>query len=137
MTLTPLRPPTLPAPFGHYSHGVTLPAGCRLVLTSGQLGMDAAGHVPDAALDQARLCFANCLAILAEAGMTVRDVVRINAFVTERGHMKDYMQARDEFCAGVPCLPASTLVIVSGFTRAEFKVEVELTAARPEAGAAP
>ena len=31
--------------------------------------------------------------------------------------------------AGVAHLPASTLVIVSGFTRAEFKVEVEVPAA--------
>ncbi|MFO1166082.1 MAG: RidA family protein, partial [Paracoccus sp. (in: a-proteobacteria)] len=43
-------------------------------------------------------------------------------------HFPDYMAARDEFLAGVAVLPASTLVIVSGFTRPEFLVEVELTA---------
>jgi enamine deaminase RidA (YjgF/YER057c/UK114 family) len=45
--------------------------------------------------------------------------------------MAGYMAARDAWCAGMTRLPASTLVIVSGFTRPEFKVEVELTAARP------
>ena len=57
------------------------------------------------------------------------DVIRINAFVTDRVHMAGYMAARDRWLAGVERLPASTLVIVSGFTRPEFLVEVEVTAA--------
>lgn len=128
--MTPLAPADLPAPFGRYSHGVSVPEGCRFVMTSGQLGIDREGHCAEDALSQARQCFANCAAILREAGMTAIDVVRINAFVTDRAHMADYMKARDEFCQDVVNLPASTLVIVSGFTRPEFKVEVELTAAK-------
>jgi enamine deaminase RidA (YjgF/YER057c/UK114 family) len=57
------------------------------------------------------------------------DVVRINAFVTAREEMRAYMDARDSWLAGVEP-PASTLVIVSGFTRAEFKVEIEIVAAK-------
>ncbi len=125
-----LTPSTMPAPFARYAHGVEVPAGARLVVTSGQLGLEASGHVPADALAQARLCFANCAAILAEGGMGPADVIRINAFVTAREHMAAYMAARDEWLAGVERLPASTLVIVSGFTRAEFLVEVEVTAAR-------
>jgi enamine deaminase RidA (YjgF/YER057c/UK114 family) len=53
-------------------------------------------------------------------------VVRINAFVTDRAHMPAYMAARDRWLHGIERLPASTLVIVSGFTRPEFKVEVEV-----------
>jgi enamine deaminase RidA (YjgF/YER057c/UK114 family) len=37
------------------------------------------------------------------------------------------MEARDRFVAAPP--PASTLMIVAGFARPEFKVEVEATAA--------
>lgn len=128
--MIPLTPPDLPAPFGRYSHGVAVPEGCRMVLTSGQLGLDPAGNCAADALSQARQCFANCAAILRSGGMTAADVVRINAFVTNCAHMADYMAARDEFCAGLTALPASTLVIVSGFTRPEFKVEVEVTAAK-------
>ena len=40
------------------------------------------------------------------------------------------MAARDGWLAGISRLPASTLVIVSGFTRPEFVVEVEVTAAQ-------
>jgi len=59
------------------------------------------------------------------------DVIRINAFVTAREHMRGYMAARDVWLADVARLPASTLVIVQGFTRPEFLVEVEVTAAAP------
>lgn len=123
-----LNPRSIAAPFGRYSHGVASAGAGRLVLTSGQLGLRADGTVPDGALAQARQCFANCAAILAEAGLGPGDVLRVNAFVTERRDFPAYMTARDEFLAGVPVLPASTLVIVSGFTRPEFLVEVELTA---------
>ena len=125
-----LNPSAIRPPFARYAHGVEVPAGARLVLTSGQLGIRADDSIPPDAGAQADLCFAACAAILAEAGMGPADVVRINAFTTDRAHMLAYMAARDRWLAGVSRLPASTLVIVSGFTRPEFLVEVEVTAAR-------
>ena len=130
LTPTSLTPTSLRPPFARYAHGVAVPEGARWVVTSGQLGVTPGDVVPEGALAQARLCFANCAAILAEGGMGAADVVRINAYVTDRAHMAGYMAARDEWLAGVARLPASTLVIVAGFTRAEFVVEVEVTAAR-------
>ena len=123
----PLNPPSIRAPFARYSHGVEVPAGKRLVAVSGQLGVRVDDTVPDGVGEQAELCFANIAAILAEAGMTLADIVRINAYVTDRAHMKGYMEVRDRVVADPP--PASTLMIVSGFTRAEFKVEIEVIAA--------
>jgi enamine deaminase RidA (YjgF/YER057c/UK114 family) len=125
-----LNPQEIAAPFARYAHGVEVPAGARLVVTSGQLGLGPGGTVPTDARAQADLCLANCAAILAEAGMGPADVIRINAYVTDRAHMAAYMAARDAWLAGVGRLPASTLVIVSGFSRPEFLVEVEVTAAR-------
>lgn len=126
-----LQPTNIAPPFARYAHGVEVPAGWRLVATSGQLPLAGDGTVPSDTRDQAALCFANCAAILAEAGMGPNDVIRINAFVTGRDHMAGYMAARDEWLAEVSNLPASTLVIVSGFTRPEFFVEIEVTAAAP------
>jgi enamine deaminase RidA (YjgF/YER057c/UK114 family) len=114
-------------PFARYSHGVEVPAGKRLVLVSGQLGVAPDDSVPEDAGAQAELCFANISAVLADAGMTLADIVRINAYVTDRAHMRPYMDVRDRLVADPP--PASTLMIVSGFTRAEFKVEIEVIAA--------
>ena len=122
-----LAPKSIRPPFARYSHGIEVPAGMKLVVCSGQLGVRADDTIPDSAGEQAELCFANIAAILGEAGMDLRNVVRINAFVTDRAHMKDYMAVRDRLFPVDP--PASTLVIVSGFTRPEFNVEVEVTAA--------
>ena len=125
--LLALNPDAIRPPFARYSHGVEVPAGKRLVLTSGQLGIGADETIPDDAGAQAELCFANIAAILAEAGMTLADVVRINAYVTDRSHMRPYMEVRDRLF-GEPA-PASTLMIVGGFTRPDFKVEIEVIAA--------
>jgi enamine deaminase RidA (YjgF/YER057c/UK114 family) len=125
-----LAPPTIAPPFAAYAHGVEVPPGARLVVTSGQLALAPDGTVPDGAEAQARLCFANCAVILAEAGMTPADAIHLRAFVTDRAHMQGYMAARDAWLSGVARLPASTLVIVTGFTRPEFLVEVEVTAAK-------
>ncbi|MEM8578496.1 MAG: RidA family protein [Pseudomonadota bacterium] len=125
-----LMPPSISPPFGRYSHGVELPQGARIVRTSGQLAVAVDGSVPDGARAQADLIFANIAAILAEAGMGPLDVCHLNAFVTDRAYMADYMAARDAFLAEATVLPSSTLMIVSGFTRPEFVVEIEAWAAR-------
>jgi enamine deaminase RidA (YjgF/YER057c/UK114 family) len=124
-----LNPTEIAPPFGAYAHGVEVPAGHRLVVTSGQLGLAADGSVPEGVEAQALICFSNLSAILAECGAGPESVIRINAFVTDRAHMAGYMAVRDRWLEGVARLPASTLVIVTGFTRPEFVVEVEVTAA--------
>ncbi|MEM8556197.1 MAG: RidA family protein [Pseudomonadota bacterium] len=125
-----LMPTTIAPPFARYAHGVEVPPNATWVATSGQLALDSEGAVPEGAEAQATLCFANITAILADAQMGPEHTVRINAFVTDRSHMTGYMAARDAWLSEVTRLPASTLVIVSGFTRPEFVVEVEVLAAK-------
>ena len=126
--LKPLDPSGIHPPFAAYAHGIEVPAGARLVFCSGQLGIAPDKAVPGDVEAQAMLCFDSIAAILAEAGMTLDDIVRVNAFVTGREHMAGYMKARDRVLAGR--LRASTLMIVTGFARPEFVVEIEAIAAR-------
>jgi enamine deaminase RidA (YjgF/YER057c/UK114 family) len=125
--LTPHTPAALHPPFAKYSHGMEVPAGHRVLFASGQLGITKEKHVPDDAAGQAGLCFEAIGEILASAGMGFRDIVRINAFVTDRAYLKEYMQVRDRYVADPP--PASTLMIVSGFAAEIYKVEIEVIAA--------
>jgi enamine deaminase RidA (YjgF/YER057c/UK114 family) len=124
-----MTPDTIRKPFANYSHAVEVPAGARLVFCSGQLAISTDDVVPTDTEAQAHLCFDNIEKILHHSDMTLADVVRINAYVTARQHLAPYMAARDaRFDSANP--PASTLMIVSGFAREEFTVEIEVIAAK-------
>ncbi|HEY2754552.1 MAG TPA: Rid family hydrolase [Pseudolabrys sp.] len=123
-----LIPAGIRKPFAKYSHAIEIQAGARLVFCSGQLGIAVDDHIPESTEAQAILCFEAIGLCLAEAGMSFSDIVRINAYVTDRAHMAPYMAVRDRYVA-TPS-PASTLMIVGGFTRPEFTVEVEALAAK-------
>jgi enamine deaminase RidA (YjgF/YER057c/UK114 family) len=124
-----LTPRAIVAPFAAYSHAI-LCEPVRLLTISGQLGLARGGDVPDGALAQTQICLDNIDHILAEAGMDRRHILRLNAYVTDRSHMQGYMAARDAWLGGIAPPPASTLMIVNGFTRAEFVVEIEALAAQ-------
>jgi enamine deaminase RidA (YjgF/YER057c/UK114 family) len=123
-----LIPNQVRRPFANYSHAVAVPAGARWLVCSGQLGISVRDGIPEDAGEQAALCFDAIGACLAEAGMAFADIVRINAYVTDRVYLAPYMAVRDRYI-GLPA-PASTLMIVVGFSRPEFKVEVEVLAAK-------
>ena len=122
-----LNPSSIHPPFARYAHGVVVEAGARMVFCSGQLGIGPDAMIPAGVEAQAALCFDAIAAILGEAGMRLSDVVRFNAYVTGREHLAGYMAARDRVVTAPP--PASTLMIVSGFARPEFLVEIEAIAA--------
>jgi 2-iminobutanoate/2-iminopropanoate deaminase len=124
-----ITPAGIRPPFARYSYGVEIPPGSRILACSGQLGITAQDQVPETIEEQTHLCFRNIKAVLEEAGFTFSNVVRINAFVVAREHLQGYMSVRDLYIADPP--PASTLMIVSGFARPEFLVEVEVIAAAP------
>lgn len=122
------NPPSVRKPFGQYNHGLLVPPGASLLVTSGQLGIGPDETIPPDVEGQADLCFQAIGAILDEAGMSYADVIRICGFVTRREDFAPYMAVRDRFT--LEPKPVSTLIIVSGFTHPEFLVEVEITAAK-------
>lgn len=124
-----LLPPELAAPLARYVHAVAVDTPGRMLFASGQLAVARDGTVPEGIDAQCDLIFANLDAILRAGGMDRGDVVRVNAFVIARDDLKPYMAARDRWFAGHEP-PASTLMMVSGFTRPEFRVEIEIVAAK-------
>ena len=123
-----LNPDTIHPPFAKYAHGIEIDPGARIVFCSGQLGIGRDGVIPEDVEAQARLCFHAIAAILGEASMSLADLVRLNAYVVSAQDLGGYMKVRDEFVSDPP--PASTLMIVQGFARPEFKIEIEAVAAR-------
>jgi enamine deaminase RidA (YjgF/YER057c/UK114 family) len=128
-----LLPPELAAPLARYVHAVTVDTPGQMLFASGQLAVARDGSVPDGIDAQCDLIFANLDAILRAGGMGRGDVVRVNAFVIDREDLKPYMAARDRWFAGHEP-PASTLMMVAGFARPEFRVEIEIVAAKEAGG---
>lgn len=127
-----LTPRDIHPPFARYAHGVEIPPGARIICCAGQVGVSPNGSIPDGVEAQTAICLANIEAILAEGEMDRSHLVRLTSFVTDRAHLAGYMTARDRFIEGLADPPASTLMIVSGFARPEFVVEIEAIAARED-----
>lgn len=98
------------------------------VYVSGTVAWDADGNIvgPGDMLAQSRQAFANMAEILAEAGATMDDVVKITAFVTDIERYADYSKARSE--AFTNNMPASTAVTSPRLLQDGLLVEIEAIA---------
>jgi enamine deaminase RidA (YjgF/YER057c/UK114 family) len=126
--MRPLAPASVHPPVARYSHAFEIPPGARLILCAGQVGMAPDGTVPEGIEAQAEQCFRNIAGILAEGGMTLRDVVRLNVFLVRREDYAPLSAIRDRHIGTPP--PASTLLFVAGLAHPNLLVEIEVTAAR-------
>ena len=75
---------------------------------------------------QSQQVFANLRAVLAEAGATMDDVVKITGFITDTGRYAEYSAARAE--AFPNNIPASSTVTVADLVLPGMLVEVEAIA---------
>lgn len=121
------NPRAVAGPDGMFSHGIEVPPGARWLYTTGQVGVDADGRIATGILEQCELAWANLLMILADADMTVRDLVRVTAYLTDRSHIEPYRIARDALLK--PPFPASTVLVVAELALPEFLVEIDAVAA--------
>ena len=109
-----------------YSHGILTSGQTRTLYVAGQVGIDAAGVAAPDFDAQARQAWSNLMAVLAAAGMEVRDLAKITAYLTSPGDYAAYTKLRGEYLGGHK--PASTLVIAAGLARPDWKFEIEAIA---------
>jgi enamine deaminase RidA (YjgF/YER057c/UK114 family) len=102
-----------------------------LIHVSGQAGFDETGTtVPGGFLPQGRQAFRNVERVLAEAGASLRDVVKVGIFVRNMAaDLDDVIRLREEFLSAP--YPADTLLEVSSLARPDWLIEVEVTALDP------
>jgi 2-iminobutanoate/2-iminopropanoate deaminase len=122
------NPKATAAPNGVYSHGVLVPANARWLYLSGQTGTRPDRSVPAGVEEQTEVVWQNILAVLAEGGMSVTDIVKITSFLTRAEDYAKFAPVRAKYLGSHR--PASTLLVVSALARPEFLVEVEVVAAR-------
>lgn len=125
-----LQPQGWPKPRG-YANGMM--AEGRLVVTGGVIGWDIMGNVQEGFAAQARQCFQNIRAILAEGGAEPHHLVRLTWYVVDveeyLAHVKDLGRAyREIFGAHYP---AMAVVGVVRLVEPAARIEIEATAVVP------
>ena len=130
-----LKPAEMAAPAARYAHGVHVPAGYELVVTSGVVPTRRDGSVPANIGEQASVVWQNILAILAEGKMKASDIISLTTYVVSTSDASDLsaklkivMAARD--AALNDHLAASTLVTVPALAKPEWLMEISVLAAR-------
>ena len=124
------NPKTLAKPPG-YSCVVEATGPNRLIFIAGQLGLDMENRlVGDDFRSQADKAMENLKLALADAGATVKDVVKINNYLVDMSHIPIFREVRDKhFNMSAP--PASTTVAISQLARPGALFEIEAIAVLP------
>jgi enamine deaminase RidA (YjgF/YER057c/UK114 family) len=127
-----LNPDPLSKPTG-YSQVVEMTGPGRTVWIAGQLGVDRDGRLAGEPGDfraQAVQTFENLKAALASVGAGFEDVVKLNNYLADLGHLPVFREVRERYLdRAAP--PASTTLAVSGFARPGALLEVEAVAVLP------
>src|SRR6266513_2267248 len=100
------NPRSIAAPIGTYSHGIEVPPAARWLYVAGQIGVRPDGSVPSTIEEQTEVVWQNILAVLADAGMGIGDVVKITSFLTRHENFPKFAQVRAEFLVEVEAVAA-------------------------------
>ena len=127
-----INPATLAKPPG-YTYVVETSGPGRTVYIAGQLGLDLNNNlVANDFRAQAGKAIENLKAALAAVGADLKDVVKINNYLTDMTHIGIFREVRDQFF-NMAAPPASTTVAISQLARPGALFEIEAIAVLPPA----
>lgn len=115
-----------PAAIGPYSQGIS--AG-GLVITSGQLPVDPAtgAFAPGGIAGQTRQSLLNVQAVLAQAGLTLENVVKTTVFLKD---MNDFAAMNEVYAAFFPSNPPARSAVEVARLPKDAMVEIEAIAVK-------
>lgn len=118
---------TDPDPFEPYRISQAVRVG-DLVITSGQAAIDSTGSLVGVGdfTAQAEQVFANLADVLAAAGSSLAQVIKVTIYLTDMSHFPEIIALRERFFT--PPYPADTLVEVRALALPELMIEIEATA---------
>jgi enamine deaminase RidA (YjgF/YER057c/UK114 family) len=123
-----LQPAAWPRPLG-YSNGIV--AEGKIVVLAGQIGWDATtGFLADGMAAQVEKTLHNIVTLLAEAGATANDIVRLTWFVTDMAAYRQDAKAIGQGYRRVmgKHFPTMSVIGVSWLVERDALVEIEATA---------
>ena len=123
----PIQPQEIAPPAAQYAHAILTTGSGRWLHTSGVVPTRPDGSVPASIEDQAEVVWANISAMLAEAEMSVNDIVSVTTYAVVGQPLAGVMAARDRVLGDHRA--ASTLVTVPALARPEWLMEIAVIAA--------
>jgi enamine deaminase RidA (YjgF/YER057c/UK114 family) len=130
MQIKPVNPWQWQDQFG-YSQAVEVTGAQRLLYCAGQTSVDAEGaplHPGDMAA-QLGQALDNLETVLAQAGMTLANVIRLNYYVTDVPAFFEGSASIADRLSKAGCKPPGTLLGVAALFHPDIVVEIEATAA--------
>lgn len=100
------------------------------IYVSGQVALDPQGNVVGKGdmKAQTRQALENVKAVLAAAGATIDDVVRVTAYLTDMSKLMDSHEVRGEYFKNAR--PASTSVEVKSLAFPDLMIEIDIVAVK-------
>jgi 2-iminobutanoate/2-iminopropanoate deaminase len=126
MNLRPINAPDAPQPVGGYAQSMEVTGASRLLFISGQIPATPTGGVPADFESQARLCWANVIAQLRAAEMTLDNLVQVRIFLADRKYTADYRKVRIDVLEG---RAVGLTTIICGIFDERWLLEIEAVAA--------
>lgn len=111
-----------------YSHAGEAKGVERTVYVAGQVGQRQDGGIADGIGAQTTVAIENLQAVLAEAGMSVADVVKYTVFLTDPAHFDGFAGSALGMLSAPP--PPITLIYVKALAAPQMLVEIEAVAAK-------
>ncbi|QGZ34996.1 RidA family protein [Stappia indica] len=109
-----------------YAHAIRLEEARSLVFVSGTMGLDRSGRAPATLAEQLVLVWENLRRILATAGMTLDNVVRVTSYLRDGAFAGPNKDARIAALGGRP-VPTTAIVVQT--LEEDWLVEIEVIAA--------
>jgi 2-iminobutanoate/2-iminopropanoate deaminase len=109
-----------------YVHAMEVRGAERLLFTSGTMGLDPSGAAGATLDEQLDLVWNNVRRILAEAGMTTDNIVRLTSYLRDAGYAAANAAAR---CRALGERRIPTTAIVVQTLEQDWLVELEVVAA--------
>lgn len=115
-------------PMGQFSKAILVECN-KLLFISGEGPIDKDGKlVGKGDIEaQTRQTFINLQNQLAEAGATLKNVVKMTYFLTQKKDIEGFRKTRKEFIKESP--PTASLIIVKSLDNPDMKIEIEAIAA--------
>lgn len=110
-----------------YSQAVTISGFSRILFVSGQVPEDEQGRVPDDFDSQCRLAWSHVERQLTKGGMTLKDLVKVTVYLSDRKYRQENSRIRQEILG--PVSPALTIIICQIYEE-KWLLEIEAIAAQ-------